>query len=321
MRRIVPYPVLAGEVALEVREARLDDVALPYSMISGAQRVVALHEVERSDWETARLSVRLTTPRHELETGPWSDVTCIAMLAERRTNVRTATPLREETPGAWTGEIVVHRDRHVARAELSAQVIGSVREVAGRLIGSTAEPWVVDLQARAPVRHKSIATVWADFGGESNPHLHRFRTDPWAVETVGEEPVLYLNLGFEGLEDLLQGARLADRPARATIAAQIATDVWTALFNAATYAIEIENDRPEWPGGWRETTLKRMLPDVFPDRSPNDALAEIAERRRTGDGGGELQTRVLHAATKQAQLSRNLGAFIRTVRKTAQEDE
>ncbi|MEV0401942.1 hypothetical protein [Actinoallomurus sp. NPDC050550] len=321
MRRIVPYPVLVGEVALEVREARLDDVSLPYSMISGAQRVVALHEVERSDWETARLSVRLTTPRHELDAGPWSDVSCIAMLSERRTNVRTSTPLREEEPGTWAGEIIVHRDLHVARAELSAQVVGSVDGVTGRLIGSTPDSWTVDLQARSPVRHKSITTVWADFGDQGNPHLHSFRTDPWTVEVVGDEPVLYLNLGFEGLEALLQGTRLTDRPARAAIAAQIATDVWTALFNAAAYAIEVDGDRPEWPGGWRETTLRRMLPDVFSDRSPDDAILEIAARRRTGDGGGELQPRVLHAAAKQAQLSRNLGGFIRTVRKTVQEDE
>lgn len=321
MRRIVPYPVLVGDVALEVREARVDDVPLSYSMISGAQRVVALHGVERSDWETARLSVRLTIPRHELEAGPWSDVSCIAVLSERRTNVRTATPLRKETLGTWTGEVIVHRDLHIGRAELSAQVAGSVGDVPGRLIGATTESWMIDLQARTPVRHKSITTVWRNFGDDSNPHLHPFRTDPWTFEVVGDEPVLYLNLGFEGLEVLLQGMRPADRPARAAIAAQIATDLWTALFNAATYAIEMEGDRPEWPGGWRETALRRMLPDVFPDRSPDDSIAEIAERRQTGDGGGDLQTRVLHAAVKQAQLARNLGGFIRTVRKTAQEDE
>lgn len=321
MKRLAPYPTLVGDITLDVRAVRLDDVPLPFPMISETQRVVALHEVERRDWETAYLSVRLSAPRHELETGPWTDVSCHALLSERRTNARIATSLREEVSGTWTGEVRVHRDRHVGRAELSARVVGSVDEVAGRLIGSTGESWVIDLQARTPVRHKAITTVWADFTAENNPHLHPFRADPWTIEAVGDEPVLYLNQGFEGLDALLRGTRVVDRPARAAIAAQIASDVWTALFNAATYAIEMENDRPQWPGGWRETVLKRMLPDVFPNRSPDDAIAEIVERRMNGDGGGDLQTRVLHAAAGQARLPRNLGGFIRTVRKTAQEDE
>lgn len=321
MRRLIPYPVLAGEVTLEVREARLDDVALPLAMISRPQRMVALHEVERDNWETARLSVRIRTPQHELATGPWSDVVCLAVLTERRTNVRTTTELRAEDQGAWVGEVVLHRDRHVTRAELTAQVVASVGGTAGRAIGSSGESWVVDIEARTPVRYKSITTVWADFGDEQNPHLHPFRSDPWTVEAVGEEPVLYLNRGFEGLDALLKSSRAADRAARDAIAAQIAADVWTALFNAAAYEVQIEDGRLEWPSGWQGATLKRMLPDLFPDRSPDDAMIEIVNRRLTGDGGGDLQTRLLHAAAKQARLPRNLGGLIRTVGKARQEDE
>lgn len=320
MKRLIPYPVLVGDVTLEVREARLDDLALPFAMISAEQRAVALHRAERDRWETARLSVRLRTPEHELRHGPWSEASCFAVLFERKTNVRTFTRLREETPGVWAGDVVLHHDRHLGRVQLTGQVVAAVDGVAGRMIGSTDGAWTVDLRARAPVKSDSIKTVWADFRDERNPRLHPFASDPWTVETVGEEPVLYLNRGFEGLGTVLEDPRAADRTAREAIAAQIAQDVWTALFNAAVYAVESEDGSPQWPGGWRESVLRRLLPDIFPDRSPDDALAEVLARRTGGEGGGDLQTRVLHAAAKQARLPRNLGGFVRALHRTGQED-
>lgn len=321
MKRLIPYPVLVGDVVLEVLEARLDDIALPFNMISSEQRVVALHEVERGAWETARISVRLRVPEGELQRGPWSDVSCFGVLFERKTNVRTFTRLRQETSGTWTGDLVIHRDRHAGRVQLTGQVVAAVDDVAGRMIGATDEAWTIDLQARTPVRSNSIKTVWADFGDERNPRLRPFASDPWTIEAVGEEePVLYLNRGFEGLSAILEDPKTADRAAREAIAAQIAQDVWTALFNAALYAVESEDGSPQWPGGWRESVLRRLLPDVFPDRSPDDALAEVMTRRTDGDGGGDLQTRVLHAAAKQARLPRSLGGFVRALHRTGKEN-
>jgi len=320
MKRLIPYPVLVGDVSLEVLEARLDDIALPFAMISAEHRVVALHEAERGDWETARISVRLRTPEAELRQGPWSEVSCFAVLFERKTNVRTFTRLRREAPGSWTGDVVLHRDRHAGRVRLTGQVVADVEGVAGRTIGETGEEWTIDLQARAPVKNNSIRTVWADFGDGSDPRLRPFASDPWTIEAVGEEPVLYLNRGFEGLSALLEGSRTTDRAAREAVAAQIAQDVWTALFNAAVYAVELEDGSPQWPGGWRESVLRRLLPDVFPDRSPDDALAELLARRTDDDGGGDLQTRILHAAARQARLPRNLGGFVRSLHRTVQEN-
>ena len=321
MKRLAPYPVLLGDVVLDVRQARVDDVALNLSMISTAQRAIALHTVERADWETARFAVRVNAPHAELTAGPWSEVACLAILAERRTNTRTVTRLRGDGPGVWVGEVVLNRDLHLGRAEVTAQLVATVHGVDGRAIGATDVAWVIDLEERAPARHKSVKTVWADFGDERNTHLHAFRGDPWMVEAVGEEPTLHLNLAFDGLEALLRSGRAADRPARDAVASQIATDVWSALFHAAVYSAQIDDGQVEWPGGWQEATLRRMLPDVFPDRSPDDALTEIVNRRHSGDGGGDLQTRMLHAVAKQAKLPRNLGGLIRMVRRIGQEDE
>ncbi|MEV2272918.1 hypothetical protein [Nonomuraea africana] len=319
MKRLLPYPVVVGDVTLEVRSARLDDIALPYDMISTAQRVVALHRVDRKEWRTARLSVSVRAPEHEIRNGPWGEMDCLALLSERRTNTRTATRLRWEAPGEWSGDVELQYDCHVGRVELIGQLVATVEDVQGRVIATTGGAWTVDLRARTVARREEIRSRWADFGDEANPRLHQFRTDPWAVEAVGEEPILYLNSGFEGLKGLLESSRVADRPARDALAAQIAMDVWAALLNAAVY--HDDSDAPEWPGGWRESVLRRMLPDMFPEHSPDDALSEVMNRRRTGDGGGDLQTRVLHAAGKQARMPRNLGGFIRTLRRTGQEDE
>jgi hypothetical protein len=320
MRRISPFPVLVGEVSLEVREARLDDHPLPYNMLSSTQRVVALHQVERENWRTAELSVEIRAPEHELGLGPWRDIACVAVLSERRTNTRTVVPLRMQRPGEWQGEIQLHRDHHRGRAELTGQVISTVDGVPGRVIGTVQDRWTVDLQATAPARRDEIKARWLDFRDERNPQLHPFKNDPWTVEAAGDEPVLYLNRGFDGLEPLLNGDRTSDRPAREAVAAQVAVDVWMVLFNAAAYHAEADEDVPGWPGGWREATLRRMLPAVFPERSPNDALVEVVNRRRSGDGGGDLQTRLLNAAAKQARMPRYLGGLLRTINRTGQEE-
>lgn len=308
MNRLIPYRTLAGEISLEVREVRLDGVPLNLNMISASRRVVALHQVERDGWNEARLSVRLHPPRHELADAAWSDPVCAAVLAERRTNARSVTPLSREPDGTWTGVVVMHADQHFGQARLTGQVIATVDGVAGRTIGVTERAWTVDLQARTPTRQEGIKIVTVDFGDAEHPHLHPYKDDPWTVEAVGDEPIVYLNSRFEGLLPLLNGG---DRAARDVLSAQIAADAWTALFNAAVYAADMEDGQPLWPGGWHGAVLRRMLPDVFPDLSPDDALLEVVTRRLNGDGG-DLQTRLVHAAGRQALLTRRLGSFVRT---------
>lgn len=310
MNQLIPYSTLVGDITLEVLEARLDGVPLNFNMVSSSRRVVALHQIEREDWEEARLSVRLSPPRHELEVGSWSDIVCVAVSAERRTNTRTVTPLKRLVDGGWAGVVPLHSDHHRGYVELSGHVIATVDGVVGRLIGSTKRPWTVDLQARTPNGQQAMKIVSVDFGDEAHPYLAPYKSDPWMIEAGADEPIVYLNTGFEGLCDLLDSG---DRTVRESLSAQIAADAWTALFNAAVYAAEIEDEQPQWPSGWRASVLKRMLPDMFPDRSPDDALMEIVSRRLDGNGGGDLQTRLVHAAGVQARVSRYLGGFLRGI--------
>lgn len=310
MKRIAPYPVLADEVTLTVREVRLDDVALPYTAVSEADRKVALHLVGRTDWRTVRLLLHVTAPRHELEAGPWFKTAFVATVSERRTNVHTAVKLTMEQPGEWAGEVELHRDDHLGGARVSGHLVATVDDVPGRVIATVARPWTVDFQTNVPTQRDAIGTRWINFA--EDPQLNRYRDDPWAVTTTDETATLHLNSGFDGLRAVLESTKTADRPARDLLASQIAVSLWTVLFNEAIRYVE----GAEWPDGWRGAVLRRMMPELFPDRSPDDALREVANGEVA-----DLHTRVLHAATRQARAPRSLGGFIRSLQKIGSEDE
>jgi len=311
MKRIAPYPVLADEVTLTIREVRLDDVALPYTAtVSEPDRRVALHLVDRTDWRAGRLALHVTAPRHELEAGPWYKLAFVATVSERRTNVHTAVKLNMEQPGEWSGEVELHRDDHIGRVQVSGHLVATVDDVPGRVIATVERPWTVDFQASAPTQRESVVTRWVNFADD--PQLSRYRDDPWAITTTDEAAVLSLNSGYDGLRAVLESTKTADRPARDLLASQIAVTMWTALFNEAVRYVE----GAEWPEGWRGSVLRRMMPELFPDRSPDDALREVANGEVA-----DLHTRVLHAATRQARMPRSLGGFIRSLQKIGSEDE
>lgn len=316
MRKIFPYDVISGDVTMEVREVRLDDIALPYTMISAGDRVVALHQVERESWQTARISVRVTAPRHELEAGPWRMTAFVATLAEPKTNTHTAVKLRMEQPGEWVGEVELHRDHHLSRAKLGGHLVATVDDVPGRVIATVADTWTIDLLAKAPVRRDEIVTRWVNFADD--PHLTRYKNDPWMVATTDDEVILALNSGFDGLRTLLTSPRVAERPVREAFAAQIAVNLWGTLFNESLQHIGPD---VQWPEGWRGDVLRKMLPIAFPERSSTDALVEVSALLREDPGAGDLPSRVLHSAVVQAGLSRGLGGFIRSLRKNEQDAE
>jgi hypothetical protein len=308
VRRLFPYPVLAGAIELEVTRIVLDGQPLHLSMINAKERAVALNMVEKDGWAEARLCVKSRIrPAEQLTEGPWTDISVYATLTDRRTRTRTTTLLHEETAGEWTGEVELVQATHARRARLSALVSATVGERAHRLIG-TSDDWTIDLEATAPSRSSAVRTVSVDFTHPDHPYLHAYRNDPWSVDVAGDEPVVYLNTRFEGLHALLESP---DRVTREATAAQIATGVWTAMFHSAADAVEIEEGAVQWPEGWRNAVLRRMLPDVFPDLPADEALAELAARREPGVVG-DLETRVIHAAGRRALLPRRLGALART---------
>ncbi|SFD62673.1 hypothetical protein [Streptomyces aidingensis] len=322
MKTAMPYPTPAGEVTLQVVGAKVDGRALPLHMISRTHQVVALHEVERREWDEVRLELRAELPRGELSAGAWRDVVCVAVLTEGATNARTTARLSGTAEdGVRTGSITLTRGSHRSRAELSLYVVATVEGVPGRIIGGTEESWIVDLQAREPVRERELVIHKVDFRNTDEEWLRPYRDAPWLIETTGEMPTVHLNTGFEGIEDLLEGSgNPVEKAVRGMLAAQIATEAWTAMFQAAVDGLDVEDGVPQWPTGWRDRVLRGLVGDVFPDLSPADALRELHARRSEGGRWAELQPRIHYAAARRARLARNLGTTVRTLERSGEDN-
>ncbi|GFH65317.1 hypothetical protein Srut_18310 [Streptomyces rutgersensis] len=316
MSTVYAYPTLVGKVEATVRGAHIDGKPLQLSLISRGEQVVALHQVERDDWTEGVLDLEVSLPTEEVDDGPWSGVTCVAVLSEGATNARVVTRLeRRRDERVWRGEVRVHRAGHLARAVLDVCVVGSHGGVDGRVIGATDTPWVVDLHGRTPTRQRDLDIVEVDFRDGPEEWLRRFADVPWLIDAEREQPTVLLNTSFEGLSALLSGAHGSlEKATAALLAAQIAGDAWSTMFHSALGDLEFDEDgTPHPPGGWQGAVLRSMLPDVFPDLPLTEALAEAHSRRAEGRGWGEVQSRIQFAAARRGTLPKNLTAAIRAV--------
>lgn len=317
MKPVFPYPTLFGDVELEVVSVTVDGADLPYSRISKPERTVALHQSGRECWDQAGLRLRASLPEQELSEGPWSDVVCLAVLSEKATNSRTTARLTRGADGNLHGSIDLNHACHLSRATLSLVVVATVDGVAGRVIGSAARDWYVDLKATKPVRQREIEIVEVDFREGPHEWLRPFKESSWIVETTGDTPTVYLNTtAVEGLMEVLgsSGGSPAEKLLREMTASQIAQDAWTAMFHTAISDLDVDEDgTPIMPTGWRESVLRMMLPDVLPGRQLTDALYDINERRTKGFGWAELQTSVQYAAGRRSQIAKKLTTAVRSV--------
>ncbi|WLQ48518.1 hypothetical protein P8A21_13885 [Streptomyces poriferorum] len=311
MKTAFPYPILGGDIVLMVNEVWVDNIKLNLNLISDSERTVALHSIKR-EWNEIKVKVSVTGDADELASGVWEDPTCMAMVRNRRTNVRLSFPLVREGQGRWGGELELRRSEHVDRCEIDALVVARVNGVNGRLIGRAESRWSADFEAKQPVRQRSIRMVWKDF--PDHPALREFRDDPWILDAESGEPVLYLNSSLEGFRAVLENSSSPERKlVREVMATQIASEAWTAMFNAALYSSGVRDGEPEWPGGWHEEILRRMLPDFFPDISPDEALVELVGRRTTGESASDLHARLMHSATLHSKKQKTVASAARNL--------
>ncbi|MFF0551344.1 hypothetical protein ACFYUL_20545 [Streptomyces sp. NPDC004311] len=316
MSTVYPYPTLGGRIDAVVRGASIDGLPLPLALVSQRDRVVAFHQVEREDWEEGFLELEVSLPNEELADGPWAGVVCVAVLTEGATNTRVVTRLeRGRDERLWRGEVRIRRSEHAARAVLDVHVVGSHGGVDGRIIGGGESPWVIDFLARTTAAQREVEIVEEDFRDGPRHWLRPYKDAPWFIDTTGDLPTVLLNTSFEGFTGLLKGARgPVEKAAAGLVAAQIAGDAWSAMFQSALGDLEQDEDgTPLLPGGWREAVLRIMLPDVLPGLPLADALAEAHGRRSDGSGWAELQPRIQFAASRRAQVPKNLTSAIRAV--------
>ncbi|MEV8393963.1 MULTISPECIES: hypothetical protein [unclassified Streptomyces] len=317
MKTVFPYPILVGGVRLKADAVWVDNIPFSLNFLGDHEHVIALHAIKR-DWDEIRVGVSVVVDAEEMNTGIWESPKCIAYVRNRKTNMRMAFPLRNEDDGNWVGEVELRRGEHVGRCEIDAWIVAEVEGVEGRLIGRAENRWIADFEAKQPTRQRSVKMVWKDF--PDHPYLKDFRADPWMLHADSGEPVLYLNSSIEGLRAVLENSSSAERKlVREVMATQIASEAWTAMFNAALYVSSVEGEEPVWPGGWHEEVLRQMLPDFFPDMSPDEALVELVGRRVKGESGSDLHARLMHSATLHSKKQKSVASTVRTLARMADE--
>lgn len=325
MKSTFPYPTLFGVVDFEVVAVDVDGRDLPYSQVSKADRVVALHHTGRDEWETARIRIKATLPSPEIDEGVWSDLSCLAVLSEAVTNARSTSRLTRGSDGSWQGTIDLVHDHHRTRATLTLAVVAEVGGVPGRMIGAPEDVWYIDLKAAVPRRQEEVRIEQTDFREGPHEWLRPFKDSSWIVETGGDLPTVHLNTtAVEGLSEIIngKGGSPTEKTLRDLTASQIAQDAWTAMFHASISELDIDDDEtPVMPNGWRESVLRMMLPDVLPGRQLTDALFDIGERRKSGSGWSELQTHIQYAAGKRSQVTKKLTSAVRTFHRSERNDD
>jgi hypothetical protein len=327
VKELYPYDVLFGDVVIEVRGVRIDDVPVN-GRTDPDSRTVDLTGVERVDWERASIEILVTAPASEVAN--LVDDTTVAVLECGPSNNRTSFRLEPDFPGSgsWRGEITLEREYWFGVAELRCGVTATVDGVAKRIVG-WANPWTVafdDLPNR-PTIGGAIKITWLDF---ENPgeraYLRRHADKYYYISVDPHEPHLFLNKGFGGLDALLgdrprRGA--ADRALHDQTRASIADKTWTALFNAALDFVEVDDDGlPQWPDvEWQRVVLESLLASMYPDESLDDALVNAYVARHTKESGGALQELLAPAASAQARAPRLLRDGIRLLSSELTEEE
>ena len=329
--KIYPYKRLNRPVALRVTSVslKLSDGTrdqLETTAYSTQQQAVALGIAGHTDWVSATIGLSATLPPGaNAPDAAWSNLCVLAVLTDGETNVRTSTALTRDAEDGrdWSGSLEVLRDDHLGRASLAVHAVGTVDGVEGRSIAETDRSWVVDTVSEEPVRGLQLDVQKASFSKSSREWLHPYADVPWIVDVSARVPTVFVNTDVDGIIALLDGSGSGvEGKVRDLLVAQMAPDVWTAVFQGVSGELEVEaGGGPVFPDDWQGEVLREMLPDVVPGVHVEEALRQV-HRRRTGDSGWvELQTRIHYAAARRADAGKALAYAIRSLEQMNRESE
>ncbi|MCF3175164.1 hypothetical protein IPZ61_17800 [Streptomyces sioyaensis] len=319
-----PITLRVTSVSLKLSDGTRDQ--LETTAYSTQQQAVALGIAGHTDWVSATIGLSATLPPGaNTPDAPWSDLCVLAVLTDGETNVRTSADLTLDAEDGrdWSGSLELFRDDHLGRASLAVYAVGTVDGVRGRSIAETDRSWIIDAVSDEPVRGLQLDIQKASFKRSSREWLQAYADAPWIVDTSARVPTVFVNTDVEGVIDLLDSnGSGVDSKVRDLLVAQMATDVWTAVFHGAIGDLEVEpGGGPVFPTNWQGEVLREMLPDVIPGIHVEEALRQV-HRRRTGDSGWvELQTRIHYAAVRRADATKALAFVIRSLEQMNRESE
>lgn len=323
MKWIYPYQVLFGDVTSRLLGATVDGDPVPTSLVDSDLHQVHLVDSERSDWEVLELELEVVAPATEIEEliQASQQPRAAAILQSGPANSRQAIEMAPSDlePWRWTGVVQLDRSSWFGRISVRGMVTAEVEGVANRIVGNAPE-WTVRLDdLPVPPINGAIRITWDDF---TNPEhlaaLRMYREEPAFLHLDVADPVLYLNRAFEGLEPLLRDRKRrspAEQALHDQSRATIATEAWAAMFNSSILGIDQDDDgNPEWPESeWQRTALEIALGAMYPDKAPDDALAEVAAARLEGDAGAAVQQLLLPATSAHVGVPRLLKGAIRRI--------
>ncbi|MFC9173021.1 hypothetical protein ACFWXI_10135 [[Kitasatospora] papulosa] len=331
MRRVFPYDVLTGDVGLTITKVLIDGKPLSTNYINPDLMEVDFAGLESAKWEQAVIEVSLTGPELEL-TGrqPWEKPTGTLQLNCGTTNTRQAVKLDKDPQASarWVGSMELDREDWYGRATLRAFLHATVDGIEHRIIG-VADDWTLSFNDIPPSPvNGSITVTWSDFAtDEAHPYLSNFAQDPCYLRLDPDDPTLFLNRGFEGLEALLVDRKHRPRAEKAlhdSTRANMASDVWSAMFVTALEAVESdpETGLPDFPReDWQTVVLKTLLARIYRDLSPHDALVTAVAARNSAQGSSDLIERLIPAASGQVRLPHLLRNGIALLEKDAKDEE
>jgi hypothetical protein len=303
---IYPYPRLFGDVELRVEGLRVDGVEVPGQQIDTDHREVRLVDLERATWQHAEIEITISGPQTELA-GLDGRPSAVAVADCPSSNSRLGVKLTSGPgdPSTWAGRVELDRDLWFGRIDLTGVVVREVDGVTDRVIGE-ADPWTIRLDdVPSPPVHGAIEILWHNFRepDEQLKWLQRYEGEAAYLRLEEERPTLFLNRAFEGLKALLDrnpGREAGEQALHDQTRATLAIEAWSAMFGASLQAIQVEEqggeaDWPETP--WQRTALELALERIYPEKTLEDSLQEVADHLRDPEAAGMLQERLLTAVS------------------------
>jgi hypothetical protein len=330
VKTLYPYDVVVGDIKITIENVVIDGKTLSTDYINPDFRTVAFADLDTDRWDEAVIDIVVTGPEVELRRDVFSDTAALLQVGCGPSSARLAVSLKRDDRalGRWTGSATLERDNWYGTAQLRATVHAKVDGIANRTIGES-QVWTISFDDAPPSPvHGSINVQWLDFSEDAErPYLKAFRDDTHYVRLDADDPSLYLNRAFDGLEPLLVDRRRrppGEQALHDSTVGNIASDAWGAMFFSALSSIEInpETSLPDWPSEeWRTVVLKAMFARIYPDLGMDDALVAAVEARDAFDSAGELIERVFPAVGRQVGAPRTLRTGMTLLEKDEREDQ
>lgn len=306
---IYPYPTLRDKIELSISGARIgtdrDDDPSIDSLNPGCivpeQLLVTVEDEMANGADYLELELRASIPASDLGTGVAAE--SLVVVAEcTSTRMRQAARMEQDSPGESSYEASIRLDLVNYREKINVYCVmaGTATGLPDRYIG-VSDTWSVLLDGITPPDISgSFSVKWASFGSDAErTFLHPYKVEPYYVHLAADEPVVYLNKGFEGLPELfpetgrLQGSQ---RALQESMSMSIARTVWLALFEAALSSVEAADadDEPLWPETpWQDGVLRMILPLVYPNLEEEQTLQPAVRARFEPDEYHDLISRAV----------------------------